>query len=369
MLEISAYQWVTLALMLVMLGIAAAAFVVQVLAWRLPKNRPTTVVSIAVNLAVYPGTEFLTIHATNGVPTLEQLTEGIAMDAKTRGQAQRLYDVGLKQYNHYVNNRDGAIKDAQRESAVLADRLSETEIALADDVGRSLDASETAAELEAVRVQYESLGAVAQTYAQQKRLEIYAQRSIARDLETGTPRTDYTSVKGQIAAGNATLRSIMSELPVVWQHLQTINDRVIVPKVAGRPPKRELFHATFFTHDLGVLEDKRAERDGKWLVSNKYDMLAPFQAPVPAYTRRHLNRPPIQTGTEIVIDKDPTSEWDTEFWRQGGYLDQVFLRAKEGRSPDQLRRAYRGRMINRIGWSMAGLLALANIIIAAIKYL
>ena len=355
--------------MLVMLGVAAAALAVQVLAWRLPKNRPTAVVSIAVNLVVYPGTEFPTIHATNGVPTLEQLTEGIPMDAKTRGQAQLLYDIGLKQYNHYVNNRGGVIKDAQRELAVLADRLSETEIASADGVGRFLDAAKTPVELEAVRVQYQNLSAVAQTYAQRKRLEIHAQRSIARDLQTGTPRTDYTSVKGQIAAGSATLRSIMSELPVVWQYLQTINDRVITPKVAGRPPKREFFHATFFTRDLGVLEDQRAERDGKWLVSNKHDMIAPFQPPVPVYTHQRPNRPPVQTGNTIVIDKDPTSEWDTEFWRQEGYLDQVFLRAKEGRAPDQLRRAYRDRLINWIGWSMAGLLVLANIIIAAIKYL
>ena len=369
MFDFTVYQWVTLALTAVVLGVAAAALVVQVLAWRLPKNQPVAVVNVAVKLAVYPGRAFPAIHATGGVPTLEQLTEGIAMDAKTAGLARMLYDIGLKQYNHYVNNRDGVITDARRELATLANRLSETEVTEARNVGLSLATASMPAQRDEAQAWYDNLGPDAQIYAQQKRLEHEAQRSIARDLQTGTPRTDYAAVKERIAAGDMTLASVMSELPVVWQHARTINEKVIIPKISGKPPKRDLFRVTFETNDLGVLEDKRAERDGKWIVSDKHDMLAPFQLPIPFYRQNHTNQPPVQTGNAIVIDKDPTSEWDTEFWRQGGYLDQTFLRAKAGRSPDQLRRAYRDRLINRIGWSIAGFLVLMNIIIAAVKYL
>ena len=68
------------------------------------------------------------IHATSGVPTLQQLIEGIEIDARRMGVAERLYESGLAQFNRYVNNRDGVIQDSRVEMGNLAHSLSGSDL-------------------------------------------------------------------------------------------------------------------------------------------------------------------------------------------------------------------------------------------------
>ena len=183
------------------------------------------------------------------------------------------------------------------------------------------------------------------------------------------PRTDYTSVKARIASGAVTLDSVMSELPVSWQDLRTLNKRTERSKPRGRPPKRKFLHVRFMLQAKGLLEDKHAEKDGEWIVSDKNDLMIPYQEPIPRYEHIEPDKPPVQKGEIVVFNQDPTSEWDTEFWRQGGRLDQVYLRAKNGMSPEQLWSAYRRRLIRNVGWVVAGVAALVDIAIIMAIYL
>ena len=318
---------------------------------------------------LFSTTESPTIHATNGVPTLQQLIESIEIDAKRMGLAERLYDTGLEQFNRYVNNRDGVIEESRSEMASLAHSLSGSDISLAEIVGIALATSTNQKEREAAQVKYDGLEPQAQTYAQHKRRELESQRTIARDLEKNVRRTDYTSVKARISSGNTSLDSITSELPISWQSLRTLNDKVERPRAIEKPPSRKFLHVMFHTREQGILEDKRAEKDGDWIISDRHNMMVPYQEPTRLFKFVHHGKPPVQTGEVIVIDQDPSSEWETEFWRQGGRLDQVYLRARAGRSPEQLRSAYRRQQITRAGWLVGSLILIIDIILVTTKYL
>ena len=311
----------------------------------------------------YRYTEYPTIHATSGVPTLQQLTAGMELDAKRQGIAERFYETGLAQFNHYVNNRDGAIAESRREMESLAKQLRQPEVSLAESVGQSLAVARDEKQQAEAEAQYELLSPHAQTYARHKQREIDAQRRIARDLEKNIPRTDHTSVKARIASGDASLDLILSELPIFWQDIRSLNNTVERRRITWKPPKREFLQLRLMTQ-RGLLEDKRAEKDGDWIVSAKHDIMVPYQDPV--YLHMEEGMPPDEV---IVITHDPSSEWDTEFWRKHGRLDQLYLRTKNGLAPEQLRRAYRRRQINRIGWIVFGSVLAVDVILVMVRLL
>ena len=351
-------SWVPLGVIVAIVGVVVAA-----LAWWFPRNRKGNV-SIELTVSIHQLTvinlprvnKSPIIHSVNGIPTLQHLTQGIEMDAERRGLAQAMYGMGLEQFNHYANNRDGVMAEACEKMDALRNQLSDAELSLADEVGLGL-AAEVDDELPEVQSQYNALSLQAREYAMSKRDEHQALRSIARDRETDVPRTDYTSVKARIAAGDVSLESIMGELPIMWQDLRTINERVDPVKPSGKPPRQEFFPVMFFTRDKGVLVDKKAERDGKWLISHKHRMTVPYQEPVPKYEFERADAPPVFTGKRtIIINQDPGTEWQTELWRKGGYLDQRYLRSKAGQEPEQLRKAYRNRQIRRIAWGINAIL-------------
>lgn len=348
------------------IALMSVAIIVAILAWLLPRRQQQDVPT-PVNL--YDSREYPRIHAANGVPTLQQLTQDVEMDAKRRGLAQGMYDLGLEQFNHYINNRDGIIAEAQDKMNELSNRLSQDEIALADEVGIAL-ATAVDDDIREAQVRFQELGPEAKIYAQSKRHEYEALQTIARDLKCDVPRTDYTSVKARVAAGDVSLESIMGELPIMWRDLRTINERVDPVESSGKPPKRELFYVLFLTRDMGELEDKKAERDGKWLRSRKHGMIVPYQEPAEEYELVEWGKPAVPTRKrKIIIDSDPSSEWTTELWRQGGYMDQQYLLHKNGQAPEQLRAAYRRRQINKVGWLLAAVLAAIDIVLLASWYI
>ena len=349
--------------------LAGATLVVAVLAWRFPKARTPRIAIRLSHMVVYPGAASPTIQAVSGVPTSRQLVEGVEIGPRTAELAQRLYETGLEQFNHYVNNRDGIIEESRRKMNSLSGSLSQLEVSQTENIGISLATASDEEQRQAARSNYDLLAPQAQIYAEHKRRELQAQQTIARDLEKDVPRTDYTAVKSRIAAGNTTLASITSELPIPWQSLRTLNNRIEAHKPTGKPPKREFLHVMFFTKERGLLEDKKAERDGNWIISNKHDMLVPYQEPIPLLEFVRSDAPPVQTGRVVVIDQDPTSEWETEFWRQGGFMDQVYLRARTGTLPEQLRKAYRRRQFRIASWVSAGVMVIVNIVLVASAHL
>ena len=352
-----------------MVALPVVAIVIALLAWRRPRQRNDFSIREATKVMLYPEKEFPVIHATNGVPTLQQLMDGIEVNSKERRIAERLYEAGLAQFNHDVNNRDGLIEMWRQQMANLAKDLSESEVALAGGIGTSMASDGDDDHRKKLQAQYDDLTPQAQIYTQHKRKEIDALRRIARDLEKSVTRTDYTSVKARIACGSVTLDSVMSELPVFWQNIRTVNQRAQRSKPRRKPPKRNFLHVRFMLEGEGLLEDNHAEKDGDWIVSSKHGLTVPYQEPIGIYEQMEWDKPPVRTGEVVVINQDPTSEWETEFWRQGGRLDQVYLRAKNGLSPEQLRSAYRRRLIRNIGWGFAGVATLVNIAIIMERYL
>ena len=361
MTEWTLFEWLVLVL-------AGAAVIIALLNWRMPRHPRDDTYRQLPRYKLYPGKEFPTVHVSNGIPTLQQLTEDMQLDSERLGIAERLYESGLAQFNHYVNNRDSVIERSRQLMSDLANSLSQPELALAESIGVCMTMEGADDEKTAVQEQYDNLSPQAQIYAQHKRREVDALRRIARDLEKDVPRTDYTALKARIASGAVTLDSVVSELPNPWQEIRSLNNRAERARVTRKPPRRTFFHVEFVTA-MGLSEDRHAEKDGDWIISRKHGLMSPFQEPVPIYELREENKPPVRKGEVIVISQDPSSEWDTEFWRRGGRLDQVYLRAKYGESPEQLRRAYRGQIIRRLGWALAGSLTLANVALVAAKYL
>ena len=188
-------------------------------------------------------------------------------------------------------------------------------------------------------------------------------RRIARDLETNTFRTDYTSVKALIASGNGKLDAILSELPIAWQEIRTLSERAIRPKITGKPPKLERIQLLVITRDRGLLKDHRAEIDGKWVESEKLDITVPYKEPTPIYEQVEEGVPPVWKGEAVVITDAPESEWVTEFWRKGGRLDELYTRYRDGKSPDQLRNAQRWRRIIMVALVLECALTMAFVLL------
>ena len=105
----------------------------------------------------------------------------------------------------------------------------------------------------------------------------------------------------------------------------------------------------YMEQDRGLLEDKHAERDGNWIISRKHNLTVPYQATlVSKYIGRSAEgKPPVWNGQAVIINQDPSSEWVTEFWGNGGDLDQVYLRARNGMAPDQLRSRLQNPVANQ----------------------
>ena len=361
--ELDTMEWMVLGTLIATLVAAIFAF----LQWRLLRSRKTENVALDQKYTQYRFDELpVLVSETRGIPPLQQLTEGMELNAKKRNLAEELYKIGLEQFNHYVNNRDGIIEKSRLEMESLANHLSESEISLAEGVARSLATVTDQKEREAAQKQYELFSLQCQFYADHKRTEIDIERRNARDSLRNIPRTDYTAVKSRIASGTVRL----SELPVSWQEIRTLNDEMERPRLSGKPPKREFVHVKFLMAGNKSLEDKRAERDGDWIISNKHKVLVPYMEPAIECEFRSPDNPPVLTGKRVVVyTQDPDTEWDTEFWRQGGYLDQTYLRAKSETLPKQLWRAYRLRLLNRAAFILGSLLLIADIVLLAMKYL
>ena len=362
MLDITSNQVVAVA----SLGLFLVALLQLINRLRKSKN---TVPSISGRLKVYTSQEFPRIHATNGVPTLEQLTQDLEVNPKHRLGMQLLYEMGLTQFNHYMNNRDGVINESRREMKMLSELISDSEAASAQGVGVKL-ATVGNENMQETLAEYDSLKPETKLYAQHKRREHEALQTIANDLSKGVPRTDYTSVKSLIELGGTSLSAILSDLPLPWQELRTIDQRKRRRTSAVKPPKREFVHTIFLMRDRTILEDKRAEKDGKWLRSYKHSMLVPYQDPSQILQTTDAGGPSVaRRKSMVIIDRNPSPEWITEFYRQGGYLDQQFILARDGRTPEQLRRAYRQRQITMLLWVIASALLVVNAFTFATRFL
>lgn len=361
MMEIITSEWLTPVVNIATLVVAVAMLAIAI--WDRLKLKAQGRVSIDPRGLPQPYHINMepTVHATSGTPSLQQLTTGIDLDSKALGLAESLYGFGLQQYDHPVNNRDGAIDLARRKMGQLSQELSHENRKLADRVGTALAEADEKSERENAEAQYRGLSPTAKVYAQHKKNTSEAQARIARDLEKGVARTDYTSVKQRIASGETDLESVITELPIMWQSIRTINDKVDRPELVEKPPKIERFHVEFWMDDGRILQDKRAEKDGDWLVSHKHGFLVPCPNPTRILEFNDEGRA-VPTGKSVlVVDRDPSSEWETEFWRQGGYMDRNYLKAVAGRLPRQLRKAYRKRQIRKAQWCVIGILVIVNI--------
>ena len=307
------------------------------------RNRSEREVS---RLIIPSDSDFPTIHATSGVPTFEQLIKGIEIEPKDSSRARGLYELGLERYNHYFNNRDGAIAEAKREMDALSNEMDQSEIALAEQVGIALSRTNDDEERSEIQIQYDSLQPQARIYVHHKRHELRALQLIENDLRKDVPRTDYTSVKSRIESGEATLESIMSELPLPWQDLRTMNRVQYSEPDVTKPPKREFINTMFLLPGGRVLVDRHAERDGDWLVSEEHELTVPYVTLVPLMEVSHLGDPGVPTGQYVALaDKDVGTEWITELVRQGGYRDQKYILSRDGISPRQIRARYRRRQL------------------------
>ena len=352
----------TVGLLLATVGLVIVGVLHLVTIRRHRKNR---LADANPTLTVYPGGEFPRIHATSSVPTLQQLTQDIQVAPDDRWRARLLYDMGLSRFNHYVNNRDGVVIESRLEMASLAEQMEQSEISLAESTGIALARADKD-ELPETLVQYNSLRPQTQIYVQHKRREHQALQTIANDLQKNVPRTDYTSVKSLIESGEVPLETIMSELPLPWQGLRTISEVESRKRIVVKPPRRDFIHTIFLTRDGRVLEDKRAERDGNWLRSDKHNMLVPYQEPAQVMRARDLGDYGVPTGESmLIVDRDPDPEWDTEFWRQGGYRDQQYLLARDGRLPEQIHTAYRQKQIRTALWVVSTILAIIDVVMLA----
>ena len=269
------------------------------------------------------------------VTQLDLLTTGMRLYSRQeRSLCKRLYEIGKRQFDHRVNNRNYILQDARqkmaeirrsenmediREAELLGIQLARMDDENSDEIGRRL----------------EMLPASTRMYAMYKKIEEETALSIARDLEKGIPVTDYTEVKERMAAG-ASLPKVFEDLPIPWQKIREIP---WPERHRKTKPQSPIYIPTTIHHaDLGLLHDKKAELDGEWLISHKYDIVYPYLGPTSVY--KFIGDPPhlAKVGEKYVIASDYPPEWETKLWRRGGYLDEVFERATRGEDPFSLRR-------------------------------
>lgn len=222
----------------VVIGIAAV--IVAVAAWLLPRGRNPA--GAALGIRPLGNADYPNIHATNGVPSLDQLLAGISLDRKGLRVAMELYSSGLAQYNHYLNNLGGVIEEAQLAKRKLEVDLLGGELAIAEEVGVRL-ASSQGEERRNAQSQFDELAPSAQIYAGHRRREYTAQKAIASALRHDVPITDFTSVKERIASGDVPLSAVVSELPITWQDITAMHRKAEYQEPKGKPPKRERIHA------------------------------------------------------------------------------------------------------------------------------
>lgn len=353
MLDFTIYQWVMLA---VTLAVTAANLLWQ----RLQTDRNNDAANIP---KPFHTNQEPTMDGDAGTPSLKQLTQGMKLNRRAMKLAQTLYGIGSEQYNHPVNNRDRIIRESRTIMAELASVLGLEELKLADETGRTAASAESDQEESQQGTIDLMLSPSARTYAQQKKRECEALASITRDLEKTVPRTDYTFLKQRVASGETSFDTIVDELPIVWQDIGRLNEKVVTTEVKQKPAKQEKVVAKFYMADGRALRDKSAEIDGDWLTSHRYNFLVPCPPPTQIPRPERLGKIP-RTGEQIrEVRRDPSSEWLTEFWRRGGYMDQVYLRARAGTLPHQLRRAYRRRQTRKVQWSVLVAGVIANIAI------
>ena len=346
---------------------AIAAVIVSIVAWRWPRgaNQAAGVLGIRP----FANTDYPNIHATNGVPSLDQLLAGIDLDPLGMRVAMELYASGLAQYNHYLNNLDGVIAEAHSVTSELKGDLSGDELHLAEQVGIGLASSQEEERCKA-QSEYEYLAPKVQIYAGYRHREHAAQKAIASALRHNLHRTDFTSVKKRIASGDVPLPAVVSELPITWQDITAMHRKAEYQEPKEKPPKRERIHAIFVTSDMSVLEDKCVERDGNWMSSEKHDFLVPYQKPVPILRFKYPGKPPLPTGKYVaVVNRKHGTEWDIEFWRRGGHLDSVYERSKKGTMPSQLRKSYLRRQVRKSVLLAACALWAVSIILLAYRFL
>ena len=360
--ELSTTSWI-----LIGTAVAIARLVVAVASWLSPRGRNQPDLEPRKMLKPYRTTATVILRSTSGTPTFHQLADGISLKPKQRGLAEKLYETGLEQFNHPVNNRDGTIIEARQQITNISRELNQAERTAAEQVGIMLADAKDKEEKTNAELQYNALPPNAKTPAQHKRREVEAKKTITRDLACNVPRTDYTTVKQRIASGAVDLTSIMAELPISWQSIRTLNEKIDRPKYNGKLTKPEWVHVEFHMVDSRMLEDKHAEKDGDWILSHKHRFLVPCPPPTRILEFKDQGKA-VPTGKSVlIVDQDPSSEWETEFWRQGGYMDQTYLRARAGTLPYQLRRAHRQRQIRKLQWCLTGAGIVALIIISAIN--
>ena len=352
-----------------MVGAIAAivAVIVGFVAWRWPRGDNGA--GAVLGIRPFVNTDYPNIHATNGVPSLDQLLAGVTLDPKGLHVAMELYSSGLAQFNHYLNNLGGVVKEAQLEKRKLEVDLADDELALAEEIGSRL-ASGKWEERRNAQSQFDDLSATAQLYAGYKHCEYAARKAIASALRHDLRITDFTSVKERIASGDVPLSAVVTELPITWQDITAMHRKAGYQEPKEKPPKRERIHAIFMAIDTGVLEDKRVERDGEWMISEKHDFLVPYQKPAPMLRFKDPGQPPVPTGKYVaVVNQQQGIEWDFKFWRRDGYLDSVYQRSKKGLMPDQLRKASRRRRIRIVGWTVGTVILAADVVLLASKLL
>ena len=318
---------------------------------------------------LHSGIEFPKIHATSGVPTLQQLTQGIQIDPKDQYRIRLIYKLGLEQFNHYMNNRDGVLADARKAMEELRSQICHSEVECAENIGIALSAT-NGDDRQKVEVQYETLSPQAQVYAQHKRRETETLRTIARDMEKDVPRTDFTAVRSLIESGQLSLDSILSELPVQWQDIRITSERVQSRRPVRKPPPREYIGTYFLRRDNTYLFDKHAELDGKWLLSDKHRLIVPYQ-PENEFT---YSRDPAFFQTRkreyiAFVDKGLSSEWITEYWRRDGFRDQQYTLARDGQLPEQLHRAYRRKQRTIVIWTATCIIGAIDAVMVVMIFL
>ena len=349
MFAFTLHQWLTLA---VPITIAAATILWQ---WRY-RARLSDATTIPKLFHIYQDS---IMNDSAGTPSLQQLTQGMKLDAKTLRIAEALYELGLEQYNHPINNRDGIIQESRKVMVELAATMNLEQLRLADGIGRQAAASEDPQQEDIDLI----LSPAARTYAQHKKREWQTSESIANDLRKNVPRTDYTLLKDRISSGETKLEYVDDEFPIIWESIRELNEKIEMPEVKNKPPKQAKVIAVFHTGDGRKLRDKRAEIDGDWLTSHTYNFLTPCPRPIQIFHLNHRGEWTSKGKKIYEIRRDPSSEWLTEFWRRGGYMDDVYRRAKAGMLPRQLRQAYRRRIIRKVQWSLLAAGVIANIAI------
>ena len=300
------------------------------------------------------------------VTLLDYLTQGMTFKTgQEKRFVRRLFELGLGQFDAKPNNRYGIIEFAQREMTALRPEISQQELIRAESVGAEKarlsalypnPAKSRAAKLEQ---DFLNLSAKARQYAIYKATAESADLSLARDLSAGIPITDYSEVKKRIAE-QAPLREVIRELPMPWQRIRFL--QWPEPTTKATPIAPRYTPLTIITDENRVINDAKAVIDGEWVISKRHGMVLPYLGQVPEYELVKNGQAPAIKGARVVITDDGPPEWDTKFWRSGGYLDQRIEKAiREEDWP-----TYQKRRMRQLANSICLLIGLSALMIVAL---